>query len=124
MNQGVESEFNAQLTASIDFVETFLHEAMPVPAAPTSRDPFYFIGNNEHHRLLQILGATRDLSFKLQHAVVSSRLFVMTVSWGGLTDDVLGTYAFGLEKVSEGGRSILLQAKVITGDHLRAFVDH
>jgi hypothetical protein len=73
---------------------------------------------------LRIMQAARELSFKIQHAFVSCRLFVTTVSTGRVRDDIIGAYAFGLERESEAGRSVLLGAKVTTGGSLRSYLGY
>jgi hypothetical protein len=67
---------------------------------------FFLISYAEHHQLIRIVKTARDLSFKIQHGILSHRLFVMIAASAG----EVGTYAFGLERLAEGGRSVLLEA--------------
>jgi hypothetical protein len=84
----------------------------------TSRN-FFLIGYAEHHQLIQIVKTARDLSFKIQHGILTHRLFVTIAASGEV-----GTYAFGLERLAEGGRTVVLEAKEITGRRLRSFVGY
>jgi hypothetical protein len=66
MNHDVETAFNYQLTTSIANLELFIQKI----TAETSGD-FFLIGYTEHHQLIQIVKTARDLSFKIQHGIVS-----------------------------------------------------
>jgi|SRR6266446_1370983 len=85
---------------------------------------FYLIGYAEHYQLIRIVKTARDLSFKIQHGIVSRRLFVTIATSGEVDNDFGGTYAFRLERLAEGGRTVVLEAKEMTGRRLRSFVGY
>ena len=118
INHDVESLFNIQFTKSIANLETVIQKT-------TSCD-IILIGFEEHLQLIQIVQTARELSFKIQHGIVSCRLFV-TIGASGDSEvnyDAAGTYAFGLERLAEGVRTVLLEAKLTTGRRLRSFVGY
>jgi hypothetical protein len=116
MNHNIESDFNLLFASSIVELETFLQDILPQTSIP-----FHFIGFEEHPQLLAIVKSARELSFRIQHGIVSCRLFVTITASGGEGDDVIGAYAYGLER-SDEGRSVLLEPKAITGLKLRSYL--
>lgn len=116
MNDGIESLFNAQLVPSIAKLENALTTAFPDSMLTRN---IYFIGHDEHLLLLDIVKQARDLSFKLQHGFVSCRLIVTVAPGSKPTYDGIGTYAFGLDRLS-GTRTVLLEAKAITVDRVQS----
>jgi hypothetical protein len=118
MNHNIESDFNLMFASSIVELETFLQDILPQTSIP-----FRFIGFEEHPQLLAIVKSARELSFRIQHGhgMASCRLFVTITASGGEGDDVVGAYAYGLER-SDVGRSVLLEPKAITGHKIRSYL--
>jgi hypothetical protein len=120
MNHNLESLFNIQFTKSIANLETVIQKT-------TSGDIILIDYDSEEHlQLIRIVKTARELSFKIQHGIVSCRLFVTIIASGDseVNYDAAGTYAFGLERLAEGVRTVLLEAKVTTGRRLRSFVGY
>lgn len=113
MNDGIESQLNAQLVRSIAKLENTIEIAFP------DLTNIYFIGDEEHIQLLDIVRRARDLSFKLQHSFVTCRLFVTLAPGSKHPFDGIGTFSFGLERLS-GRRTALVEAKPIMVDRVQS----
>jgi hypothetical protein len=93
-NDNIETEFNAEFTASITELENTLKASFPVPEATSN---LFFLGHTEHLQLVKIVREAHILSYRIQHGFVSCGLFVTAVS---VLDGVFGMYSFGLDCVS------------------------
>jgi hypothetical protein len=113
LNNGVESIFNAQLTCSIAKLENTLKAVFPDHVGN-------LIGHDEHLLLVDIVKRARDLSFKIQHGIVSCRLIVTTAGPQRVSRNVYGTFAFGLDRITGTDRTVLLEAKPITEELLQS----
>jgi len=114
-NDEVITHFNALLTTSINKIENILSAAFPTSAG-------YIIGHDEHLLLLDIFFKTRDLSFKLQHDF-HSRLVVTTARTPEAADNIVGTYALGMNMISDTSRKVFLLPRAITNEQLLSFFD-
>jgi hypothetical protein len=121
VNHNLETALNVQLTASISKLESCIQKFTAEPSGK-----FHLIGFEEHHQLIRIVNSARELSFKIQHGILSRRLFVTIAATreARVDKDFGGTYAFGLERLAEGGRTDVLEAKEITGQRMRSFVGY
>jgi hypothetical protein len=132
MNDGVESQLNDELTTEL---ERMLKAAFPLTGKSRDRSKvkpesiYESIVHGERESLLDIVHQARKLSFMIQHEIVSSQLLVTftpakPASSDGSTniDDVLGTYAFGLQRILGSERSILMKTKIITREHLQSMI--
>ena len=115
-NHGLETVFNAQLTATVSTLENTLETAFPDVS-------FRFISSDEHQPLWNIVRSARDLSLKMQSAHFSSRLVVTKTPAINLTNKVFGTYTLGVDRISETERKTLLEAKPITLEQLSPFFE-
>lgn len=118
MNDAVESLFNDQLSTLITKIENALGAAFP-DAGKTVK----FIGHHEQFQLVEIVRHARDLSFNIQRGFSSCRFFVTVAPAPTAMNDIMGTYAFGLDKVLGAERNMVLAIKVITNAEIQALLD-
>jgi hypothetical protein len=71
-------------------------------------------------KMKEIVADARKLSLRIQQGFVRSRLFVTAAP---VKDDVMGTHAFGLDRVSVDGRVALIDLKALTTSQLENFPD-
>ena len=131
MNDKVESRLDDELTTELERV---LKDAFPLTGRLT-RDRsevkpesiYESIIHGERKSLLDIIHQARELSFMIQHKIVSCQLLITFTpaeheSSDGSTsiNDVLGTYAFGLQRILGSEHSILIKTKIITRKLLRS----
>ena len=118
MNNDVDHLFYSQLSTSITELKNTLKSAFP--------DLIFhqLIGENERVQLMELAVQARCLSFNLQRGFVSCRLVVTTTSMKteDASDPGLGTYSFGLDRISEMERTVLIGARTITKKLLDTFV--
>lgn len=129
MNDGIDSQLNDELITEL---ECMLNVAF-LPRLSRDRQSkvkpkttYESIIRGEQEALWDIILQARKLSYMIQHEIVSCQLLVtispatQTSSDGDTsTDDVLSTYAFGLQRISGSTRSILIKTKVITSETLQ-----
>ena len=114
-NSAVEDLFNAQLVTAITVLENELKAAYPSSTV-------YFVGQSEHLQLLNIVRHARQLSFELQHASDTCRYYLTVAPEPTAANDVVGTYAFGLIKLSGGKQTELIAAEAMTKQQLQTFL--
>ena len=114
LNDNVESAFNAQLLSTVSTLEHDLDAVFPGSAIP-------FLGFDEHLQLVELVCKARALSFKIQHGVLSCRLVVTKVSATEGSSNIFGTFSLGMDRIQGGDRTVLLDARPITNEHLQSF---
>lgn len=114
MNYGVDSDLKDQIFAELIRV---LKIALKFP--DSSGYEFIIHELQLLDSLSDIIRQARRLSFMIQHDIVSCQL-ILTIapasSEGSTTstDDALGTYAFGLQRIHGSDSTILIKPKEIT----------
>jgi hypothetical protein len=107
------TQCNVHLTISIEELQNTLKAAFP--------QTLYFFGQEEQLKLTEIVTEARRLSFQIQHGFVTNRLFVTVARGPSEKDDIMGTYAFGLDRLSGDQRVALMEMKAITISQLQTF---
>ena len=115
LNDSAEAGLRSELSEGILNLERVIDAAFH--SSTRAGGNFFFFGYNELVQWEKIVELARDLSFKIQF-FVSSRL-ELTIA--PATNDSYGTYAFGLDRISDGVRVTMLEAKKITRELLRGF---
>ena len=138
MNDGIESQLINQLITELECMLKVVFPLSPTgnrskrsksksksKSKPKSNPGRVYksIVHGERQSLMDIIHQARNLSFTIQHKVVSCQLLV-TIAFESATSDgdALGTYAFGLQRIrgSESERSVLIKSKVITSAMLQS----
>lgn len=116
MNDGIETALSGHLSRSIIQLQNTLDTVF-------GRNTSVFFGTTELVQLARIFDEARQISYKMQTGVVSCRLFVTLAKSQTTTENIFGTFAFGLDKVSNIGRKILSKARAITKEEIQEFLD-
>jgi len=115
MNDKIETAFYGQLSGSIIQLQNTLDTVF-------GSNTGNFFGTPELVQLAAILDEARKLSYKIQSGVVSCRLLVTLAISQTATENIFGTFAFGLDKVSNIGHKISLKARAITEEEIQDFL--
>jgi hypothetical protein len=108
MNRELESQLNHDMFSQLVHILNDLYQSPNTDSASISEA----IVREEEQSLLDIARQARAVSFSIQHDITSCRLMVSAAS--AKEFDVLGTYAFGLERIIGSEHIFLLETKVIS----------
>lgn len=126
MNDGIESKLNEELITEL---ENMLKVVFPLPANRSSKkvepeSSYKSIVRGVRQSVLDIIRQARNLSFTIQREIVSCQLLVTVAAPANQksSDDstVLGTHAFGLQKIVGSESRFLIKTKVVTSELLRS----
>ena len=129
MNDEIESQLNDQLIKELECMLRFAFPLFPNQSKKTKSKsiPVYeSIVRGEQQSLVDIVHQARKLSFMIQHEIVSCQLLVSVASATRKSsdgDDVLGTSAFGLQRILGSKRITLIKTKEITAAMLRSLYE-
>ena len=116
MNDGLESVFYSELTASVSILEHTLESLFP-------KKKFRFIGLDGRDQVISIGRSARALCYKLQTAVKSCRLVISNAPTTDGPPLNFGTYSLGLDKITGTVHTTLLKAKGISNTDLSSFFE-
>lgn len=124
MNAGIESQLNEELNEELVRILKF---AYPLPRSKKSKadlelkSSYKSIVHGEQQLLLDIIRQARQLSFTIQHDIISCQLLV-TVRQPSSDGDVLGTNAFGLHRITGSESTVLVKTEIITNAELQSLL--
>jgi len=110
MNRELESQLNHDMFSQLIHILNDLYQSPKADSASISEA----IIREEEKSLLDIARQAREVSFSIQQDIASCRLMVSVAPASAREFDVLGTCAFGLERINGSERTFLLETKVIS----------
>ena len=115
------SDCLTHLTNSIAELEGTFAEAYP-DAVNTSLVEILGGEERHQHQLLEVVREARKLSFQIQVGFAINRLVVTAAPDLSENEEIMGTYAFGLDRVTASGKNALINAKHITITELESMI--
>jgi hypothetical protein len=113
MNNNIDSQSKDEIITGLQLILKFVYTLSPDRSSKSDSDSIYdSVIDGQRELLSEVIREARDLSFTIQHEVVSCQLLIAMAPATG--QNILGTYSFGLEKVSGSERRVLIKPKVIT----------
>src|ERR1700678_1631461 len=105
LNDSAEAGLTSQLSGSIVNLERVLDATFP--GSTRAGGNFFFFGDDELLQWAKIVELVWDLSFKIQFFVCSR----LELTIAPETNNSYGTYALGLDRISDGVHVTILEAK-------------